>query len=310
MPNESSPSASDANRPDNQFQLGRILKIVLPLALLLIGGGLFWGYFDGPKMIREWMQPARVVVTGQVLMDGEPLSGGEVATMPTTPGLKGASGFLDKDGKFSLKMDIRGTFIDGAFVGEHKVTVWKFDPNSPSGPRQPDLLTGREFFEFSTTPLKMTVTKDPSQNNFTFNVTKAAKPEPKGRPGGPGGGGPPGGGPRKTPAEQAQELIEKNDGDGDKKLNTEEARKVTGPVGVGLQSADKDADGLLDAEEIAATIEQLEASNARRSFGMPKTEGKGRKPPGAKSPPGGAGPAGAGSGESPKPSEGDEPGKS
>ncbi|MFO0906206.1 MAG: EF-hand domain-containing protein [Pirellulales bacterium] len=271
--NESAAAAAEAPK----LRLGRVLGVVLPLGAVIAGAFWFWGYYDGANKIREWMLPERVTATGQVYFGDEPLSGGEVYTEPTTPGLAGAAGYLDQEGKFTFKMDIKGDLREAIFVGEHKVIVRKTDPKSQGGARAPDLLTPNEFADFSTTPLTISVAPSPATNHFELRVPKPSGATTGGEAG-PSSGGPTAEGGRPappTPAEAAQALLTKHDQDGDGKLSPEEARAVAGSVGTGLQSADANQDGGIDVDEIAQIIGELERSNALfRAKGIPSAPGK------------------------------------
>lgn len=81
--------------------------------LLLLGLVAASGCGDG--------RPARTPVSGVVLFDSQPVSDATVVLM-TTAGGRPATGVTDKEGKFTLT-----TFDqeDGAFLGEHVVTVIK-----------------------------------------------------------------------------------------------------------------------------------------------------------------------------------------
>lgn len=160
------------------FHLGRVLGVIVPVAAILGGIVAFFGYFDGANQVREWLKPRRVVVTGIVYFGDEPLSGGEIYAKPVQPGLKESVGFLDSEGRFTLKMDIRGDYVPGTYVGEHVVTVKKYDPESPIGAFQPDLYTPRKYLETDTSPLRIKVDPDPSKNNFTIRLDWE---EPEGR---------------------------------------------------------------------------------------------------------------------------------
>jgi len=262
--------ATDATS-EPKLRLGRVLGIVLPVGAVLAGGFWFWGYYDGATKIQEWLQPAKVVATGQVFLSDEPLSGGQVNTQPTAPGLKGGVGYTDSEGKFTFKMDVKGDFKDGIFVGEHKVTVRKQDPTSIGGAAAPALLTPTQFADFDSTPLTIQVVAEGGKNHFELRLPKGAdgaKGGGEGRPPqGSGGGGPPA---PPTAEESAKALIEKQDKDGDGQLNKEELKGVTGNIGAGLQSADANDDGMIDLAEITKTFHDLERSNSLfRAKGLP-----------------------------------------
>ncbi|MEQ8208747.1 MAG: hypothetical protein RH917_02860 [Lacipirellulaceae bacterium] len=63
-------------------------------------------------------RPERVPVSGQVLIDGKPLSFGIVQFVPT--GARPAASKLDQEGRFTLKSYDKA---DGVVLGTHKVMV-------------------------------------------------------------------------------------------------------------------------------------------------------------------------------------------
>ncbi len=89
-----------------------MLRVVRPLivVLALVGVALVTGCNDG--------RPDRVPVSGQVLIDGQPLTCGYVRLVPS--GTRPAGGRISSDGRFQL-----GCFAndDGAPLGTHKVAV-------------------------------------------------------------------------------------------------------------------------------------------------------------------------------------------
>lgn len=88
---------------ENHCDARRILIVALPI-LVLVGCG------DG--------RPTRVPVSGQVLIDGQPLKYGFVRFMPANARASGAR--LDENGRFSLTCFEPN---DGAVIGTHQVTI-------------------------------------------------------------------------------------------------------------------------------------------------------------------------------------------
>lgn len=78
--------------------------IALTLTLLVVGCD------DG--------RPERVPVSGQVLIDGQPLAAGLIRVTPVDA--RPATSYLDKDGRFQLTTFHQG---DGCVEGVHKVVV-------------------------------------------------------------------------------------------------------------------------------------------------------------------------------------------
>jgi hypothetical protein len=77
----------------------------------------------GPKT------PTVVPVRGKVTLNGQPLTTGNVLTLP--PSGHGANGPISKDGSFELRTFGKN---DGALVGPHKVAVVAYAPTGKSGP--------------------------------------------------------------------------------------------------------------------------------------------------------------------------------
>jgi hypothetical protein len=63
-------------------------------------------------------RPARVPVSGQVLIDGQPLKYGQIQFIPDNARLSG--GRLDAEGRFTLSCFEKN---DGAVLGLHRVTI-------------------------------------------------------------------------------------------------------------------------------------------------------------------------------------------
>jgi len=184
---ESPEAGSEQAKPPpkaNGFRLGRIFLIIGPVAVVLIGIVLGFGVFDGAKWISELLLPARVAASGQVMWRGKPMSGGEVHTQHETEGVLGAVGFVDEDGQFDLKTEWEGDFLDGAFVGSHKVTVILYPEQQTSAGTQP--LTPLEYASFDDTPESIVITKSPEKNVFKITVkddrAEEEIPRPRGGP--------------------------------------------------------------------------------------------------------------------------------
>src|SRR4051794_4513922 len=82
----------------------RRLKLVAIVAMMFAGG-----CNHGPRIVP---------VSGQVLIDGEPVTTGYVQFVPT--GERAAYGQIDKNGRFTLTTTSDN---DGCFVGRHQVEV-------------------------------------------------------------------------------------------------------------------------------------------------------------------------------------------
>lgn len=184
------PTAYQSAAPrEPSFRVWRVLLIVVPAALIAALVVAFFGFLDGWTLIQSLTRPPLVPVTGKVLYNGQPLANARIWTQPLKPGLRGSVGFTDDEGTYKLEFDDKGRWVEGAFVGEHKVTVAGYGPQR--GPAPPDLLTPPRYEQFDTTPLRISVTPDPTKNVFILEL----EGEPGGArslAGGPGGSGPSG----------------------------------------------------------------------------------------------------------------------
>jgi hypothetical protein len=65
--------------------------------------------------------PQIVPVSGQVLIDGQPLGNGSVAFAPAN--WRASGGKLDSEGRFQLAIQERGRIVEGAALGHHRLAV-------------------------------------------------------------------------------------------------------------------------------------------------------------------------------------------
>lgn len=167
--------------PSPRLRFGRPVWIVILLSPLVVFGGVLWGYYDVGGRIAQWSLPPLVPVVGRVYLNGKPLPKAQVFTQPVRRSCRGAMGIADADGRFALRTDVEGDFLEGAYAGEHRVIVWGIDPNAPSGPFKPPLITPANCAEFDTTPLRIRVDRDPAQNHVDIDLDSATvKPSPGG----------------------------------------------------------------------------------------------------------------------------------
>lgn len=76
--------------------------------------------------------PELTEVTGQVLIDGKPLTTGSVVTLPTQG--RGARGTIDTQGNFTLSTSNMGV---GAAPGKHQVAVIAMEESNNPSPEAP-----------------------------------------------------------------------------------------------------------------------------------------------------------------------------
>ncbi len=110
-----------------------------------------------------------VDVSGQVLLDGQPLTTGSVVTLPSQG--RGAEGQIDSQGRFTLSS---GDLGQGATVGVHHVAVVAVEETEGFSPEAPvKLLVPKKYTNPSTSGLKIDV--QPGQDN---DVTLELSSEP------------------------------------------------------------------------------------------------------------------------------------
>jgi hypothetical protein len=180
-------------------RFGAVLKVLVPATIIVAAVFIFFGILDGAKWLGDLRAPERVKVTGQVFFNGEPLADALIVTRPVKPGLRGAIGPADEQGRFNLLTEFEGSFLEGACVGEHQVTVKRYYNVTAMG--EPPLMTPRKYASFETSPLRIMV-KAEGENSVELRLEgKPGAPPanlgapsrmrpPGGRPPGTGEGGP------------------------------------------------------------------------------------------------------------------------
>jgi len=97
-------------------------------------------------------RPKVVPVSGQVLIDGEPLTHGFVRFAP--PDSRVAIGRLDKDGHFRLTSFESG---DGAVTGQHRIAIKSHEP--VAGSNKIKWHAPRKYSNYSSSGLTQEITK-------------------------------------------------------------------------------------------------------------------------------------------------------
>jgi hypothetical protein len=261
-PKDSNKSAGGKPDAAPAVRATSVAKIVLPVALLMAAGLVYFGFFDGWQKIVRFFRPPLVPVTGEVMYQGKPLPGGQVLTQPNRQGLRGSIGFIT-DGKFSLQMDIDGQYVDGAYACEHKVTV--ADYALQRGPSPPVLRTPPRYAKFSTTPLVMTVSKNEAENKWTIVLEDAPADasEETGESSGEAGPPPRGAGTQSGgPPISAGMIMGTRDTNEDGKLDAAELEAAPQRLKDMLQNADLNSDGAIDREELDAAISAASSADA------------------------------------------------
>jgi hypothetical protein len=95
-------------------------------------------------------RPARVPVSGQVLIDGEPLKFGSVRFVPA--GGRASYGALNQDGRFTLTCYGEN---DGVILGKHRVEV---AAGEPLGPTKMKWHAPKKYANYASSPLEQEIT--------------------------------------------------------------------------------------------------------------------------------------------------------
>ena len=168
--NSDDPNAAPA------LDLGSLPMIVIPAVVILGGAIALW-------VLRDSIFPPQLVqVSGIVTMNGEPLANANIRTLPfnfaagEVSGLNDAEGMTDAEGRFTLSTFEGGEPLEGAYVGDHKVTVAVTEPG-PGG-FGVVTLSPAEYADSTTTTLRIAVSSSADENQ-SFKLELAG--EVKGR---------------------------------------------------------------------------------------------------------------------------------
>ena len=142
--------------PQASFSLSRILVIVIPVGLILLGVVGYIRFGDELGLTGSRI-PQIVTVEGKVMMRGKPLSSGTVQTVfSDNPALMGGFAKIASDGTFKFETAIEGDIQEGLHVGNHKVMVYNYLESV--GAAQGPLTTPTQYSTAANTPLTIKVT--------------------------------------------------------------------------------------------------------------------------------------------------------
>ena len=96
-------------------------------------------------------RPARVAVSGTVLIDGAPVTRGNIKFVPEQG--RPSFGTIGPDGRFTLTC-YDGT--DGALPGKHRVQV---DANRPISDKKMEIFTPKQYADFRTSGLEVEISE-------------------------------------------------------------------------------------------------------------------------------------------------------
>lgn len=111
-----------SNASDSGFSLGRILMLVVPVALIA-GAVLAYNRWSGSGTSQNYDASALVATNVRVMFRGEPLPRAMITTK-SADGRPGGIGATDDDGMIQLVTDVGGGVIgDGVLPGKHKISI-------------------------------------------------------------------------------------------------------------------------------------------------------------------------------------------
>ena len=119
----------------------RRIALLFRLWAIVVSVGVITGCSDG--------RPERFPVSGQVLIDGEPLTVGQVMVAPK--GAKASVGSVDENGRFTLSCHEIG---DGVVPGTHPVAVTAREQLTPTSQRW---LAPKRYQDPKTSGIEVTV---------------------------------------------------------------------------------------------------------------------------------------------------------
>lgn len=116
-------------------------------------------------------RPGRVKVSGNVTLDGEPLTTGSVTFKPAAGGRIGV-GNIESDGKFLVSMYVAG---DGLPTGKYLVAVSSYEDINDTTRRW---VAPKEYSEVTSSGLTAEITEETDSMNFelTWEGSEHKKP--------------------------------------------------------------------------------------------------------------------------------------
>ncbi len=144
-------------RPSRAGEAGRAAGMRLPgrfvVGLSLLSTLVATGCGDG--------RPDRLRVSGQVLIDGKPLTHGYIRFVPT--GSRPSGGPIGEDGRFTLSCYERD---DGIIPGVHRVEV---DASEPLSSKKLKWHAPKKYFRYTTSGLEQEITE--ATDSLVINLT-------------------------------------------------------------------------------------------------------------------------------------------
>ena len=172
------PSPPASGQTGSKLRWKVVLLVIVPVIIVALGIVAFTAFGDLDRFLSDLTRPAMAPAAGLVLFNGQPVPNAQVMTAPTSVGGLPALGWTDEEGRFTLKTDIRGNYVEGATAGEHRVTVSAYEVTTGAGASAPPLLTPMQYASMETSPLRITIGRNPEGNQFKFDL----EGEPPARP--------------------------------------------------------------------------------------------------------------------------------
>lgn len=223
----------------------KVLTLIVPLSILVIAVAAFWVFLGGAELVAALRRPPLVKAEGIALMDGKPMSAGVVTSHPTDPDLAHSTGSIDAQGRFTLRTRVAGRIYEGAYAGEHRVTVRL---GGAAGPLpQPERLKEAAYTTVQQTPLRIELSANEAENRgleleLTGGISDNAPPVK----------------PRASEGWLVEPLLRTYDTNRNQNLDADEIQNVdpTRLFGINLSESDLNQDGVVDYQELCQSAEK------------------------------------------------------
>lgn len=154
--------------PQASFSLVRVLFIILPVGVILLGALGYIRYGEEMGLTGTGI-PEVVTVKGKVMMRGKPLKGGMIQTIfSDNASLQGGFGKINEDGTFFLETAVEAEIREGLFLGKHKIVIYNYLPTEGAAPGP--LVTPVKYSTSTQTPLTLVVTQETADQPVKFTL--------------------------------------------------------------------------------------------------------------------------------------------
>jgi len=252
-PEPDAPQPATHTIPQSPTRKPSRAAVLLVVSALFVSSGavVFFGVYDGLKLLATWLQPPLVPFSGQIFYEGQPLAHATVSTelVPSWslfPKIQfDGSGYTDRDGRFQLETQHQGRLQEGIFPGEYRVKVVAFHPQT-SATGAPRIRTPSQYSQFTTTTLTIHVSSQADQNRQQFFLTGEPAETPE----------------TEKKLDEAQQrtltvflgMFDRGDRDGDGALTLEEAKSIKNLASI--EEADSNGNGSIDRQEFELHVKK------------------------------------------------------